>query len=117
MDLREKILQAKDLKNKKITVPEWAVDVYIKAFTGADRVVFQEKISPLIEKKTMADSMAAMIHLLLIAIVDKDGKQIFTESDFESLNNKSNAVLERLTKEALSINGLDAKAESDAEKN
>lgn len=117
MDLREKILQAKDLKNKKIKISEWGVDVYLKAFSGADRIAFQDKIGPLLESKKSSDYMAAMIHLLLITVVDEVGKPVFTETDFDSLQGKSNAILERLAQEAMAINGLSKEADDQAAKN
>jgi hypothetical protein len=117
MDLREKILQAKDLKAVALNIPEWGVDVFIKPFSGLDRMVYQEKIASFLETKNISDYMASMAHLLILAIVDGAGKPIFQESDAEALQEKSNVVIERIAKKVLAMNGLSSDAEDDAEKN
>ena len=37
MSLKEQILKADDLPKEKVNVPEWNVDVYVRALTAAER--------------------------------------------------------------------------------
>jgi hypothetical protein len=106
MNLREKILQAKEAL-EPLEVPEWGgITVYLQGLTVNDR----QKIR---EQGETVDVAA----LLCQAVRDETGKRLFTEEDIPALREKNAALLDRILLRWYELNGLTAKAVEEAEKN
>lgn len=86
---RATILAAKDLKLKKVDVPEWGGFVYVKSMTSKHR----DKFELLVTGKNLEG-----IRAILIAwcVCDQDGNNLFTDQDVDELNEKSASATQRI---------------------
>ena len=104
---REQILEAKDIQMKKINVPEWGGDIYVKGLSGIANEKFQESIIEIKEdgkRKVTYKYMRAK--LLALTICDENGNLLFSEEDIEALDNKSSYVLSIIYETAQRLSGL-----------
>ncbi len=108
------ILGAEDLKHEDVPVPQWGGTVRVRMMTGAERDEFRGAIANEEGKAAPGQVSAA---LLVATCVDESGARLFAIEDMEALMEKSAAALDVLAEVAMRINGLGAKAVSDAAKN
>lgn len=114
---RDQILKAKDLKTEVVKVPEWSKngEVILTTMTGTAR---DEWETSLIDKSNTKTNLANMrARLLVICIVDKDGKRLFTEHDINRLGAKSAKPLDRCFDVAQRLNGIGVEDVEDLAKN
>ena len=109
---KEDILNAKDIKEKTITVPEWGGEVKIKSLTSLekDRIesfIFNESRTAII---TEAEVKA---RYLVYSIITEDGKRMFTDLDAKELGKKSAAAVDRVF---MALQEICAISDSDVEK-
>ncbi len=93
---RDEILQAKDLKTERVSVPEWGGDVLVRSMTGAERDAFEASI---LEKRgSDYDVNMRNLRAKLAAwtIVDEEGNRLFSEDDIKALSEKSAGALQRV---------------------
>jgi hypothetical protein len=103
MNLRDQILQAKDLPRESVNVPEWGnITVHVQTMTGTARDAFEQ--SCMKDGKRCIDNVRAK--LLVNTLVDENGKAIFTQADVEALGAKSSKALDRLVVVAQRLNGV-----------
>lgn len=115
---KDQILEAADLKNEQIDVPEWGGSVLVRTMTGADRDAFEQSMISTQADGTRKPNMVNMrSKLVALTLVDEGGNLLFTLSDVERLALKSAAALERVFSAAQRINGLGDQAEALAVKN
>lgn len=109
---RDAILAANDIKAETLSVPEWGGDVRIAVMSGLARDLF-------VEMQNDGQTAYSLFQARLIAatVVDDRGDLLFTAQDVEKLRGKSRAVLDRLTQEAVRINGMSVEAIERNEKN
>ena len=105
MKLREKILNANDIKEEKLYVPEWGVDVLIKGLKGSQRA---ELLQNNISTKTGEMKLKTLYtELVITSTYDPETKEpIFEPSDRDTLAEKSGAALERIAQVAMKLSGL-----------
>lgn len=116
---RDQILKAKDLKTEVVKVPEWHKngEVIVSTMTGTAR---DEWETSLIDKKsnnTKTNLANMRSRLLVICLVDKDGKRLFTEADINRLGAKSAKPLDRCFDVAQRLNGIGVEDVEDLVKN
>jgi hypothetical protein len=109
---KEQILAAKDWTSEVVNVPEWGGDVHIRAMSGAARDEFRGAFDN--EKGAVGKFEAS---LLALTLADENGTLLFSLEEVEALRGKSAAVLDKLTQEALRINGMTGQAQEEAAKN
>lgn len=114
--LREKILNAKDIKEEKVLVPEWEAEILIKGLTGAAR---SKILADCIDQRTGAMDIEKFYPELIIATAfDPDtGEKVFEPADRDTINTKNGGVLEKVAQVAAKLSGLDQNAIGDALKN
>jgi hypothetical protein len=102
------IMEARDLELVEVDVPEWGGSVYLRPLTAKDRDYFEAEILALEQKKkSKKDGPVYDIfkaRLVARALVDENGKRLFTDKEFGELSSKSAAALNRLFEECLRIN-------------
>lgn len=104
---RDNILAANDTKIKKVDVPEWGGEVYVKSLTGSQR-----------DSLTNIPREQMFIKMLVLSLVDEEGKSLgFTDADIPALEEKNIGVLARVFQVACSLNGMTAEAVKEAAKN
>jgi len=102
---KEAILAADDLPRRKVEVPEWGGDVYVRTMTGAERDAWEISFVPEAggEKRDLSNIRAK---LAVLACVDEQGKRLFDDADVEALGQKSASALERIVEAAGKLNAL-----------
>ncbi len=107
------ILSATDCRIETVDVPEWGGAVRIRAMTGAERDAFRTTISDGASNEVGRFEAA----LLALTLVDENGNRLFELAELDALRAKSATVLDRVAKEAMRINGMDADSQDAAAKN
>lgn len=93
MSLRDTILQADDLEEQTMTIPEWdGAQILLRSMTGAERIDVAKLLGA-------DDSYAYADVLIMLALDPETRKPIFEPADREALAGKSGAVLERIASE------------------
>jgi hypothetical protein len=115
MNIRDLIFNANDLTRKEVDVPEWGCKVYLRSWSGQDRARLLKLHHDSQKRPDVLGEFNAWV--LVLSAVDQDGKPVFTDQDLTGLQKKSGAVLDRLAKDALELNGLTSGAVDAAEKN
>jgi hypothetical protein len=108
VSLRDRILQADDIKKHTLAVEAWGVELEIRTMTAVER-------SRLVGTCTKPDGsvdMEKMYPLLLVAAVyDPDtGGKVFTTADVDALQEKSAAAIELVAQKVMEVSGMTAKA-------
>src|SRR4051794_26495491 len=111
MNLRDLILAADDRPTFPVEVPEWKATVYVRVLTGAERLAISEDGDKDLKTKPF------MYRLLVKALCDDKGQQLFTPADIEALSAKNGLVLDTLFDKALDYNKAKREAVDDAKKN
>lgn len=110
-DLRAAILAASDLKTQDLPIAEWGVTVTLKSLTGKARDDMQVIVG---NDKSVSNFEAA---LAVAAVVGDDGLPAFTSADVTALQDKSSAVITRIAKAVMAMNGMGPAATETAAKN
>ena len=100
MSLRDTILTADDLEETVLDVPEWEVQVLLRAMTGKQRMQLVDQVGAKDKSYMYSDILIAL------ALDPETRKPIFEKADREALSNKSGGVLERLAQEVIRISGV-----------
>ncbi len=115
---KDQILEADDLQNQEVDVPEWGGTVYVRSMTGADRDAFEASMVTVNPDGSRTPDMRNLrAKLVALTLVDEAGNRLFEVADIPRLALKSAAALERVFEAAQRLNGLGVKAEEDAVKN
>jgi hypothetical protein len=106
--LRNKIASIKDIKEEKLHVPEWDVELLIKALTGAER---NKILNAAVNKDGKADMDKMYPDLIIAACYDPEtGERVFEPTDREMLLNKSSSAIERIAQKVIQLSGMDGLA-------
>lgn len=115
---KDQILEAIDLKNEPVDVPEWGGSVLVRNMTGADRDAFESAMVSIDADGTRKPDMSNLrAKLVAMTVVDDSGNRLFTLDDVARLALKSAAALERVFSAAQRLNGLGEKEQATAAKN
>lgn len=118
---RTDVEQACDFRYEDVPVPEWrptaaaAGDpdpvIRLKTLTVAEHRDFSQRI------KDVDDDAAICAHLLVAAAIDEAGQPVFRPADAPMLLARSAAVVKRVGRVGLKLNGLTRDAAEDLRKN
>lgn len=116
MSLRDTILQAQDIEQERVSVPEWGITVTIRGMTAGERDDFEaswftDDAKP---KRNLANVRA---RLAVRCMLDDEGKRIFSDQDAEALGRKSGRAMDRVYAVASRLSGLGAKDAEELAKN
>jgi hypothetical protein len=113
---RESILQAPDLPQERVHVPEWGGDVILRALNAEDMARWLQMARKASEKEDADQQMMSSIWLLNFAMVDENGERIFREDD-TSLARKSPQVIVRLAETVMRLSAARQEEIEELEKN
>lgn len=113
--LRDKILNAQDITSEIIDIPEWGVQVEVRAMSGKERGHLYRQAMD--QKGKMDYEKAYPIIVIASAYDPITGERVFEPTDSELLNTKNVGALEKIAKVALKLSGLEADSVENAEKN
>lgn len=105
------IRAASDLEITRVEVPEWGGDVFLRRLTLDQVLKAQERT------RKEKDGGQFGLAVLCMCLCGEDGKPLFGADDLDVLRGKSARAIERLTREATRINGLDLEAAEAAQEN
>jgi len=113
-DLRGTILNAVDIQEELVEVPEWGVTVLVRGMTGKQRSRFLRAAT----NEAGEVSFDRFYPELVIATTyDPDSRTVlFGPADRDALNEKSATALERLANVATRLSGLSSREVEDAKK-
>lgn len=115
---RQDILAADDLPVAEMEVPEWGGWLRIKSLSAAERDWYEASMVEQSGKRGQRmNLLQARAKLCALAIVDDEGKPLFTMRDLEALGAKSAAVLNRVWEKARSMAGMSDDDVEELEKN
>lgn len=107
MGLRDDILDADDLDREKVHVPEWDVDLWVRALTAAERDEYESEIVQLDQAgDVQMDRRNARAKLVVKCVVDEDGQNVFRNGDAARLGQKSGRAVDRLFAAAQRLSGI-----------
>jgi hypothetical protein len=115
---RDAILRAKDLDSEVVPVPEWGGAVRVRGLMAWERDDYEASCFPIDDKGKRRENFANMrARLVVLCVVDDEGRPVFQRSDVGDLASKSAAALDRLYTVASRLSGLSARDVEDLEKN
>lgn len=103
---RQAILEAIDLPQETVEVPEWGGAVIVRGLTGAERDAFEAVfVGP--DGQTKRDGLANFrARLVALSCVDEVGERLFGDGDMAALGCKSALALQRVFNAARRLSGL-----------
>lgn len=114
---KEDILHAVDLPKEEVEVPEWGGSVIVRGLTGAERDKFEASIVTLKGDKTGFNPENMRAKLVVLCVVDEEGKRLFSNEDVKALGEKSALALNRVFEVAQRLSGLSPDSIEEAKKN
>lgn len=107
MSLKDQILAAGDLPTEVVDVPEWDLKLTVRGLSSGERDKYYISRQVIRGGEVVGnDSTNATAKLLVLCIVDDDGKLVFGPEHAEVLAAKSAAALDRLWKVAARLSGI-----------
>lgn len=104
----EQILAAADREHEDVDVPEWGGTVRVIGLSAADRDAYEAALAA--TTKGDATAMARLQNfrakLVVKALVDADGKRLFSDADAKELGTKSGKVIDRLFDVVRRLSGM-----------
>lgn len=115
-ELRAKALQAQDLDQETVPVPEWDCTFVIRQMPEEKRVAFDLWHGERLDAGAV-DLSEWCCRLVSECTFDETGERVFSESDIGALKQKSRFAISRLVDSAVRVNRIGDKSREDAEKN
>lgn len=113
--IRDKILNAKDIKEDIMEIEEWDVTLLVRGMTGQQRA---DLLQSALDDDGKVNMASAYPIILVSSIYDPDTREhIFTKKDIALLNEKSGGVMERIAMRCMQLSGLSKEDVSTARKN
>ena len=104
---RDQILQADDLQTEDVEVPEWGGSVRVRGLLGSERDAFEASMVHMRGNGQRELRLANMrARLVVMSVVDENGRRMFTDADVKALGDKSAAALDRVFDAARKLSRL-----------
>jgi len=103
---RDSILNADDIPQELVNVPEWGGDVYVRGLTARELDKYQMSMLQQRGKSQVANLDNIRAKLVVRTTFDETGARIFTDDDAAALSAKSGAAVGRLFDVAQRLSGL-----------
>lgn len=105
---RDEILAAQDIRMETVEVPEWGGAVIVRSLTAAERDAFDLAATVEQNGRRVVNFAQLRARLVAMAVVDEQGKRLFSDADVEALAAKSGAAVGRVYDVAQRLAGLGA---------
>jgi hypothetical protein len=104
---KDAILAAEDRRTCDVDVPEWGGTVRVRALSGAERDAYEIALAGVRPDGTARPNLVNVrARLVAMAVVDEDGKRLFTDRDAAALGEKSAQAMDRVFVAAQRLSGL-----------
>lgn len=105
---KEQILKADDRRFEEVSVPEWGGEVRISSLSGAERDRWEASLAKVGKDGQPQPNLVNMrARLVALAIVDEEGRRVFTDNDVLALGGKSSRALQRVFEAASELSGIE----------
>lgn len=113
--IRERILNAKDIREEEVEIEEWGVKIRLRGLTGKERARLLQDAA----KKDGSVNLEKMYpDLVILSARDPEtGVPVFVPADRELLNEKAGGILEDLAQRVMELSAISKKARDEAEGN
>ena len=113
---KEAFKNTKGFKLVEVDMPDWDASVMLKSLSGRERVDLASKIGKRQkEEVTAEDGFKYQLAILAVTIANPDGTRMFTDEEIEeAMSEKSAESVDRLTNEAMKLNGLGVEQANEA---
>lgn len=114
-NLRQKILEAKDIKRETIHIPEWGVELLLKGLSGTKR---GRLVKTCTDRQGNVDYEKLQPLLVLNGAYDPETEDlVFGDADRDALGEKNSGVIERIAQKISELSGFNQQALDQAIKN
>lgn len=113
---RDQILNAHDIKQETVAVPEWGGDVLVQGLSGAQRDAYEATIISMRGTNAQMNLINARAKLVSRCLVNEQGARLFSDDDVRALSEKSATALQRVYDVAARLSGLQDKDLADMAK-
>jgi hypothetical protein len=103
---KESILAVQDVVTELVDVPEWGGAVRVRGLTGAERDAFESEVIQRKGRDVTTNTRNMRARLVVMSVVDEEGKRLFGFPDIETLGAKSARALDRIFSVAMRLSGL-----------
>ena len=100
------ILEASDMTTEVVHVPEWDGNVIVKTMTGMERDKFETSLLTEEGGSSMKNMENLRAKMVVMCVVDGDGKRLFGDKDTEALGRKSARAIDRIFTVAQRLNAI-----------
>jgi hypothetical protein len=114
---RDQILTVPDIVTEEVNIPQWGGSVRVRSLTMQQRGRFEFTH---MDRKGVnyAEAVTMMrARLVALAVVDHEGKRLFSDADVDTLNQKNPAAIETIFKVAMRLSGFTRQDVDSLEKN
>lgn len=112
---REQFLQVSGLKTERLSLPELGGEVLVREMMLGERERFLAKYRS--DEEISAHSASMRTDVIVMCLVDEDGRRLLEPGDVPLLEQKSAAAMTRIFDVAVRLSGLGADAVADTQKN
>ena len=109
--LRQKILNANDIKSESVKIPEWNVEVEVRSLTGLQRAKLLDGM-PQKADGTVDGNLMQVMTIIECTYDPKTGERVFEDADRDTLRTKNAHALDALGKVALRLAGMDGESKN-----
>lgn len=109
---REAILEADDIQEEVVQVPEWGGKVLVRGLTGSQRDDYEATLQRgkgTNKEINLRNARAKLVMWSVVNAQTQARERLFSEQDVERLGKKSAAALQRVFDAAARLSGLSAK--------
>jgi hypothetical protein len=103
---RDAILNASDVQQEDIYVPEWGTWVHVRGLSGRERDGFEAEMVDQRGKSRATNLRNIRARLVALSVVDDAGQRMFQHADIDALGEKSARALDRIFGKAMELSGL-----------
>lgn len=96
------IINAEDRQTKKVHVPEWNGDVYLRTISGVERDAFEAETF----RQGNPNYKNLRARYLALVLCSEDGKPLFDRTQIQDLGKKAAPVLDRLFTISAKMNAM-----------
>ena len=97
---------ADDIQTERVDVPEWGGSVLVRGLTGTERDEFEAGIVGEKKSEKRFNYRNFRARLVVLAMVDEEGNQLFGPADVRQLGERSALALDRVFDVAQRLSGI-----------
>lgn len=106
LESAEQVLAQDDTQTQYVDVPEWGFRVKVRGLMGHERDSYETSFVRFNGNQRVMDMTNARAKLVAKAVINEQGKRIFTDAQVQALAQKSAVALERVFSVIQKLSGM-----------